>query len=92
MITDVLESIDLPDGSGSVVLFYPKCAAATDGQTLVRIDFTGRVAWRTKPSRTLDSFVGISIDGEALIATTSSGFAMSIDVESGQACREVFTR
>jgi len=38
VITDVLESIDLPDGSGSVVLFYPKCAAATDGQTLVRID------------------------------------------------------
>jgi hypothetical protein len=77
----VHRSIDLPDGSGRLVLYDWSQNQDYRLENLVCLDANGTVVWTARLPRNTgpDGFVEISLDGDVIRANTWSCYALKLD-------------
>lgn len=79
----ILDSIELPEGAGKIVLCDWMSEQMRDGRNVVRTDGSGNVLWRAVPPQSGDCFTAIQWDGESLTANTWSGYLVRLSVPNG---------
>lgn len=88
MSLGILQQIDLPDDSGSVVLY--DWMMEEPNLVLLR---DGKVQWRALPPEPKpDCFTEISMDGDNLTAFTFSCYRVHIDIHTGEIIARQFTK
>jgi hypothetical protein len=86
--------MDLPDGSGQLVVHDWTSTKATRFPNLVRVDKTGAVVWTAElPQQPIpDCFTHVSTDGETISANTFSGYLVTLDPKTGKILTSQFTK
>lgn len=92
MCAHVLDRIDLPDSTGTVLLYDPE--GVVDGRNLVKVAPDGRLVWKAALPRadSRDCFVGMAWDGQTLTANTWSCYQVSADIQNGEVTALAFTK
>jgi hypothetical protein len=90
----VLQSVDLPNGSGRLVLFDWSANKQQRFENLVCLDASGALVWRaTLPQNTApDTFTSVKLDGDVVRAYAWSGYSLTLDRMTGKTLRCVFTK
>jgi hypothetical protein len=90
----IYKTIALPDGLSRIVLFDSPAGNTGRLANLMCVDHCGGLNWTAQlPKDTLpDAFISVRMEGPLLIANTSSGFAVTIDPETGNTLECVFTK
>jgi hypothetical protein len=90
----IYQSVDLPAGSGRVIIYDWSANQEYRIENLVRVDASGDLIWRAKlPESTgHDCFVAVIVDGNAISANTWSGYTLTLDPISGKTLTCTFTK
>jgi hypothetical protein len=90
----IYKSIELPDGTGRILLFDSPAGSKGRLENLVCVDHSGGLIWAAQlPKNTLpDAFVSVSLDGPLIRAHTWSCFAVTIDPKTGKTLNCAFTK
>ena len=85
--TPLHQNIDLPDGSGRLIVFdWSVPAARPRYHNLIRLNAAGAVVWTAElPSNTTpDCVVSVRMDGCVIRANTWSGWLVTLDGQTGK--------
>jgi len=90
----IRRAIDLPDGSGKVVLFDSCSNAQPRAENLVLLDTAGAFSWAAQllEGTSPDSFVNVKVDGRTLSANTRSGYLVTLDPRTGRILSQRFVK
>jgi hypothetical protein len=77
----IYRSIELPDGTGQILLFDSPAGSKGRLENLICVDHSGGLIWTAQlPKNTgPDAFLSARMVGPVIIANTSSSFAVTID-------------
>lgn len=94
MSSRIIDRVDLSGPAGGILLYDWMSDAGKDGRNLVRVDPEGGVLWRAAPPTTdmRDCFTAIRWDGQALTASTWSGYRVSVELQNGSVTVLEFTK
>jgi hypothetical protein len=85
LMEKISKSVDLPDGTGQVVIFEPK-ADSKQEHNLVCLGEDGQIKWTAQLPTTepADCFVEVRIENDLVVANSISCYAVWIDPTTGQ--------
>jgi hypothetical protein len=94
MSGQVIDRVDLPDATGSIVLYDWMSDEVRDGRNLMRIDPEGNILWKASPPTTgrQDCFTWMHWDGQMLTANTWCGCRVGVDPQNGNVTVLEFTK
>ena len=94
MSVQIIDQVDLADGSGSIVLYDWMAEEVKDGRNLMRVDPEGNILWKASSPTTgvRDCFTRMQWDGQSLIANTWSCYRVSVDPQTGAVTVLGFTK
>jgi hypothetical protein len=92
--TPILRSVDLPNGSGRLVLFDWSTSKQYRFENLVCLDARGAPVWRAMLPKNSgpDTFVSVELDGDVIRANTWSCHSLTLDRMTGKTLTSVFTK
>jgi Domain of unknown function (DUF4279) len=90
----IYKTIGLPDGRSRILLFDSPAGNRGRLENLICIEHGGDLIWTARlPTDTLpDAFLSARMEGEVIIANTSSSFAVTIDPKTGKTLSCIFTK
>jgi outer membrane protein assembly factor BamB len=90
----VRKAIDLPDGSGKLIVLDWSAEGPKRRNNLVRIDTEGDEIWKAELPRGTcpDFFTDVRADGTTITANTWSCFMVTLDRETGTILSAQFTK
>ncbi len=94
MSGQVIDRIDLPDDTGSILLYDWMAEEVKDGSNLMRVDPEGCILWKASPPATgmRDCFTRMKWDGHILTANTWSCYRVAVDPQNGNVTVLEFTK
>jgi hypothetical protein len=94
MPDQIIQRIELSDGAGIIVLYDWMSKRVKHGRNLVKIDRDNCLLWTAAlpTSDPTDCFVAVEWDGQVLVASTWSGYRVSLNVENGTSMVRAFTK
>ncbi len=90
----VHKAIDLPDGSGKLIVLDWSSDGPKRRHNLVRVDTEGDEVWRAAlpQSSPPDFFTDVRFDGNTVWANTRSCWSVTLDLGTGKILSAVFTK
>jgi Domain of unknown function (DUF4279) len=94
----IYRSIELPDGTGRILLFDGAAGSKGRLENLICVDHSGQLIWtahlpkNTGPDAFVSASLSVKLDGPVVIAHTWSCFALTIDPKTGETLSCAFTK
>jgi outer membrane protein assembly factor BamB len=90
----ILQSVDLGEREGRLVLYDWSGASADRYQNLRRLDSNGATIWSAEliENTGTDCFVSVSVADDSIHATTWSGYVLMIDPATGKVVDQKFVK